>query len=216
VQSNYYPSVQLSRREAAIVNEPAVLLRAAGYAALTIIPLQIAAGLSLWLFFGGVGAVFGPINDLLVAISLALLALPILAIRSIAAEEVGPWFDLVTGLALLGLALGAIGQVLLVMGAIRLETSFVTGGLGILPVLAWAVALAVVAGRVGGLPDQLGWATLALLVMIAVAAVGSAVLPPPGVVAVSAVLLAALAGWLAVVGWTCLTAASPGPVGASA
>ena len=183
----------------------AALLRTAGYAAYLIIPLLTASGIALWLFFSGAGAVFGPINDLLVAVCLGLLALPVLALRSIVGPQGGPWFDVVSGLALAGLALAATGQVLLVAGVIALETSFVTGGLGILPVLAWAVAIAILALRLGALPDQLGWATVALLAMVVVASLGSAVLPPAGIVVVSAALLATLVWWLAVIGSTCLS-----------
>jgi hypothetical protein len=193
----------------------AALLRAAGYAAFLTIPLLTASGIALWLFFGGAGAIFGPINDLLVAICLGLMALPVLALRMIAGGQAGPWFEVVTGLALAGLALAAIGQVLLVAGVISLESSFVTGGLGILPVLGWTVAVAILALRVGALPDQLGWASVALLAMIVVAAVGSAVLPPTGIVVVSVALLAVLAGWLAIIAWTCLAAAAGSPIPAS-
>lgn len=191
------------------------LLRAAGYAAFLIIPLLIASGIALWLFFAGAGAVFGPINDLLTAACLGLLALPVLALRSIAGPQVGSWFDIVSALALVGLALAAIGQVLLVIGVISLQASFVTGGLGIVPVLVWGIALAIVALWVGALPEQIGLATVALLVAVVIAAVGSAVLPGAGTVVVSAALLAVLVGWLASIGWTCLSAAAGSPVPAS-
>jgi hypothetical protein len=193
----------------------AALLRAAGYAAFLIIPLLTASGIALWLFFDGAGAIFGSINDLLVAICLGLMVLPVLALRSIVGTQAGPWFDVVSGLALAGLALAAAGQVLLVAGGIALETSFVTGGVGILPVLAWAIAIAILAMHVGALPNQLGWATVALLAMIVVASLGSAVLPPAGIVVLSVALLTILVGWLAIIGSTCLAGVASGPIPAS-
>ena len=190
----------------------ATLLRAGGYAAFSIIPLLIASGIAFWLFLNGAGAIFGPVNDVLTVISLALLALPVLGIRSIAATDVGPWFDVVTVLALVGIAVGAVGQLLLVLGVIPLQASFVTGGLGILPVLAWVLAVGIIAGRIDVLPDQLGWLTLALFALIVVFGLGSAVLPGPAVAVASVALLATMAGWLVAVGWTCLAALGRQPL----
>lgn len=190
----------------------ATLLRVGGYAAFSIIPVIIASGIAFWLFLNGAGEIFGPINDLLTVLCLALLALPVVAIRAIAADHVGSWFDVVTALALVGIALAAVGQLLLVLGVIPLQASFVTGSLGILPVLVWVVAVGIIAGRIDALPDQLGWMTLALFAMIVVVGIGSAVLPGPAVTVVSLGLLAALAGWLIVVGWTCLSGLTRQPL----
>ncbi len=181
-------------------------LRAAGYAAFAIIPTLIASGLALWLFFAGAGGIFGDLNDLLTAVCLLLLALPVVAITALTSGSVGSWFAVVSWLAVAGIGVAGAGQVLLVLRAISLETSFVTGGVGILPVLAWAVALAIVALRTSELPDRLGWATIALLATIVAASLGSAVLPAIGILAVSTVLLVALSGWLIVLGRTCLEA----------
>ena len=120
IQSNIPPTYPSEPSEVTIVPESsATLLRAAGYAAFSIIPVLIASGIAFWLFLNGAGAIFGPINDVLTVISLALLALPVLGIRSIAATDVGPWFDVVTVLALVGIAVGAVGQLLLVLGVPR-------------------------------------------------------------------------------------------------
>jgi hypothetical protein len=190
----------------------ATLLRAGGYASFSIIPVLIASGIAFWLFLNGAGAIFGPINDLLVVISLALLALPVLAIRSMVAQNVGQWFDVVTMLALVGIAVASVGQLLLVFGVIPLQSSFVTGSLGILPVLVWGLGVGIIAGRIGALPDQLGWVTLALFAMIVVVGIGSAVLPGPAITVVTVGLVATMAGWLVVIGWTCLSGLAHQPL----
>jgi hypothetical protein len=120
----------MTRTEVPIVTESSsTLLRTGGYAAFAIIPLLVAAGVAFWLFLNGAGPIFGPINDLLVATCLLLLALPVLAIRALAAGDLGAWFDVLTWLALAGLALAVVGQVLLVIGILPLEGSFVTAWL---------------------------------------------------------------------------------------
>ena len=197
------------------MTESSTVLRAGGYAALLVIPVVIAAGIAFWLFLNGAGAFFGPINDLLVAIALALLVPTVLAIRSIVGPGAGPWFDFLTWLSVAGLTLAAVGQVLLVVGVIPLEGSFVTGGLGILPVLAWVLAVGVLAGRVEVLPDQLGWVTAVLFGMIVVVAIGSAVLPGPAVTLATTAMLLSLAGWLVAAGFACLAAVPPGSVAVS-
>jgi hypothetical protein len=197
------------------VTESSTLLRAGGYAAFLVIPVVIAAGIAFWLFLNGAGEIFGPINDLFVALALALLVLPVLAIRSILVPQAGPWFDVLSWLSVAGLVLAAVGQILLVIGVIPLEGSFVTGGLGIVPVLAWALGLGVLAGRVDALPDELGWVTVLLFGMIVVVTLGSAMLPGPAVALVSAGMLVSLGGWLVMVALTCLGAVAPAQVAVS-
>lgn len=190
------------------MNERSTLLRAAGWAAFATIPIMVGSGIALWLFFGGAGAAYGSMNDLLVAVALILLALPVIAIRSMAAPTAGRWFEVVTWLAVGGIVIAAAGQVALVVGLISLEGSFVTGGLGILPVIVWAIGVSIVSLRSRALPERLGRATILLLVAIVVAAIGSSVLPAVGVLIVAIALAAVLAGWLAVLGSTCLQGAA--------
>lgn len=177
--------------------------RAAGYAASAAMVSLLLAGITIFLFFGGAGAAYGPANDLLVALTLILLTLPVLAIRVIVGEGTGPLFGVLSLLAVVGLAVGAVGQVLLVLGVIDLQSSFVTGGVGILPVLVWAVALAVVAFRTEALPDLVGWTTGSMLVLIVVMIVATSVISGAAVAAGAALLLAVEA-WLASIAWTLL------------
>ena len=55
---------------------------------------------------------------------------------------------------------GATGQLLLVVGVINLQTSFFTGGVGIIPVLVWMTSLAVISIRYGDPATPVGWATV--------------------------------------------------------
>ena len=153
----------------------ATLLRAGGYAAFSIIPLLIASGIAFWLFLNGAGAIFGPINDLLVVISLALLALPVLAIRSIAAQHVGPWFDVITrARARRHRSRLRSASCCSCSGSSRSRRSFVHRTASA-SCRSWrgCVAVGIIAGRIDALPDQLGWVTLALFAMIVVVAIGS-------------------------------------------
>ena len=183
-----------------------ILLRNAGYAAYIAAAVQLVSALSLWLFFGGAGDIFGPVNDLLVAIAMALLVLPVLGLRALIGRTVGPWFAVVSALALGGLAVAAVGQLLLVAGVISLEMSFVTGTAGILPILAWMVGVGVAARRSDALPDRLAPVTVAVLLLAVALAIGSMILPATGVIVLSGLFVVALAGWLMLVGWSCLAA----------
>jgi hypothetical protein len=182
-----------------------ILLRNAGYAAYLAAAVQLVSALSLWLFFGGAGEIFGPVNDLLVAIAMALLVLPVLGLRALIGRTVGPWFAVVSTLALGGLAVAAVGQLLLVAGVISLEMSFVTGTAGVLPILAWMVGVGVAARRSDALPDRLAPVTVAVLLAVALS-IGSMILPAAGVIVLSGLLVVALAGWLMLVGSSCLAA----------
>ena len=177
------------------IDEP-FLLRAAGWSAIGAIAALVLAGITIALFFGGAGAQYGPLNDLFSALGLALLALPIVAVWWLVRGETGPWFGVVSLLALAGIVIAAGGQLLLVAGAISLETSFVTGGVGLVPLLIWAVALAVVAFRSDALADVLGWLTLAALALIVLTAIVGSMTSGPAVVVLSGLLLAVLVGWL--------------------
>ena len=178
------------------------LHRAAGYSALAAMASLLVAGVTIALFFGGAGAVFGPINDVFTSLTLILLILPVLAIRALVGGAGGPSFELVSLLALAGIALAAVGQLLLVAGVISLESSFVTGGVGILPVLAWAIALAVLAFGAHALPIDLGWASAVMLAFVALTTVVASVTMGAPVAAVSVGLVVSLELWLGVLAST--------------
>jgi hypothetical protein len=181
--------------------------RTAGYAAMAATLSLLVAGVTIALFFGGAGEQYGPINDVFDALTLFLLILPVLAIRALVGDAAGPVFDAVSLLAVVGLLVGGVGQILLVVGVIDLNTSFVTGGLGILPVLAWAIGLAVVALRSDALPDVLGWASCLMLAFVAVATVVASITSGAPVAIVSTGLFVSLEVWLAALAWTLLSQA---------
>ena len=173
------------------------LLRAAGYSSLVALVGLIGAGAAIALFFGGAGAIFGPINDLFVSITTMALILPVLAIDRLARGRTGPWFRLVSYAAIVGLVLIAVGQLLLVLGVIELETSFTTGGLGILPVILWAVALAALSLTSGLVTSSVGWLAIAVLVLSAAMTLVSTLTTGPVLWVLGGLLLIALIGWLA-------------------
>ncbi len=127
---------------------------------------MVASMVAISLFFGGAGAFWGPVNDLLV-VATVLLLLPARAARpGLAREHVGRWLLVLSVAAAIGVAVVAVGQLALVAGLITLETSFATGGLGVLPVIAWIGATAVPALRLPVLGRAIaGWA-LAFLALI--------------------------------------------------
>ena len=145
--------------------ENALLFRLAGASALFAIPALLLAGLFLALFFGGRGEAYGSLNDIFSALTLLLLILPAIAVYIGTHAAAGSWLAVVTWLAVAGMVMGAAGQVLLVLGVINLQASFVTGGIGIVPVLAWAISVAVLSLGLRQLSSPLGWLTIAVLVL---------------------------------------------------
>lgn len=175
------------------------LFRAAGLSAALAIPLILVAGIAIALFFGGRGAFWGPVNDLFVALTCLALLLPILAVDRVAAEN-APWMRWVSIAAFVGCVVIAVGQVALVLGRIDLQTSFVTGGVGAMGLLAWMIALAVLALGLGVLPASIGWLSVITLALIVLeAAIGLATTGPVLWVA-SLVLVLTIVGWLGTIG----------------
>jgi hypothetical protein len=161
--------------------------RVAGFSAAAAIPALFLAAVALALFFGGAGERWGPVNDVLVALTLLLLILPVVALPVVLDNPEG-WFVALSYVAVAGLVVAAIGQLLLVAGVIGLNTSFVTGGVGILPLLAWWAGVAYLALGAGMLPSHIGWwlvgtLGLGLLTFLATWAFGAG-------------LVTALIGWL--------------------
>src|SRR3990170_3512253 len=101
--------------------EPPVLFRFAGYSALLAIPALLLAGVFLALFFGGFGDRYGPLNDIFSTLMLLLSVAPALAVAGLLSEQTGGWFGVLTGLAVVGMLIGAVGQMALVLGGISLQ-----------------------------------------------------------------------------------------------
>ncbi|OGO59525.1 MAG: hypothetical protein A2V85_09320 [Chloroflexi bacterium RBG_16_72_14] len=184
--------------------DESTLLRAGGLSAIAAIVALIVSGITVALFFGGAGSYWGPVNDLATAVTLVALLLPVVAVDRLARLQAGIWLDVVTVAAIAGIVLAAVGQLLLVAGAIDLETSFVTGGVGIVPVFAWLAAVAILALGLGVLPAHVGWLALGVIVLSAGLTViaGAGTGPTMWIAAVA--LLAVLAGWMASLGMTLL------------
>lgn len=170
----------------------------AGYSAMAAIVALIVSGVTIALFFGGAGTFWGPINDLFVALTAILLILPIVAALRLAPDDIGPWFVVLSVTAVIGALLIAVGQLLLVAGAINLEASFVTGGAGVVPVLAWMVGLAYLVLTRDIMSVVVGYLVIGALVAAALATISSVILPWPATAAMSVVLLALLVAWLGV------------------
>jgi hypothetical protein len=169
--------------------------RVAGFSAAAAIPALFLAAVALALFFGGAGERWGPVNDVLVALTLLLLILPVVALPVVLDNPEG-WFVALSYVAVAGLVVAAIGQLLLVAGVIGLNTSFVTGGVGILPLLAWWAGVAYLALGAGMLPSHIGWwlvGTLGLGLLTFLATFGAR---RPVTWAFGAGLVTALIGWL--------------------
>lgn len=159
------------------------------------------------LFFGGRGDRFGALNDFFSAIALLLVIPLVIAVNERLHAEAGGWLLPLTVVTLAGLLIAAAGQLLLIVRVIDLSTSFVTGGLGILPVLGWVIALVWLSLGAHLLPDAVGWLGVALLGSAALTGTFSMVKLPLAMWACSVVLLASLLGWLVALG---LTLAGPG------
>jgi hypothetical protein len=170
--------------------ETAALYRAAGISAALAVVAFVISAIALTLFFGGAGQIWGPINDVFIALCMIALILPIVAIDRMAEGQAGVWLRVVTVAALAGAVLAASGQILLVVGVIDLQTSYVTGGLGFLPVLVWMMALVVLAGPLDLVPAPIGWLAGAGLVLVMIASVTTVVtMGPPAWLAWAAVVV---------------------------
>ncbi len=178
------------------------LYRAAGISGAIAIVALIISGITIALFFGGAGAFWGPINDVFVVFTVLALILPLLAVDRWVAEQGVGWMRIVTVAAILGTILIAVGQTLLVLGVITLQASFVTGGVGFLPVFIWLVSLVVLAFGNGSIPAPVGWAAAAVIASIGVDVAISMATTGPLLWIASVGLLVAIVVWL----WTLTSA----------
>ena len=147
--------------------DDATLFRTASVSVVIAVGTLIVAGITIAFFFGGMGRYWGPINDVFVSATAVALLLPILALVR-AVGDGTPWFRIVSYAALAGCVLIAVGQVLLVVSVIDLNASFWTGGLGVIPVIAWMVALVILGLGGAAVPALIGWSSLAALAAIGV------------------------------------------------
>jgi len=138
----------------------------AGLSAFLAIPALLLALVFGALFFLGRGRHYGPLNDIASAALLLLLIPPAIAINDLIGSDPA-WFAAVTWIAIAGMVIAAVGQVLLVLGAISLNTSFITGGIGFLPVVAWLMALTYLSLGNGTPSAGMGWSMLVGLILIA-------------------------------------------------
>ena len=181
--------------------EDKVLLKLASGSAFLAVPTLLLSGAFLALFFSGRGEHYGRLNDIFVAISLVLLILPAIGVYSLTRELNGPWLDVIIWFGVAGMAIAAGGQMLLVLGVISLQTSFVTGGLGILPVLAWMISLAVLSLALAQLPESIGWTTGIVLVLSLLVTLAWTLHRKVGAWSLAAALNVTLVVWLGSLGW---------------
>jgi hypothetical protein len=135
----------------------------------------VASMVAISLFFAGAGGFWGPVNDLLV-VATVLLLLPTMAVLvRLDGDRPGRWFRLVTLAAAGGVVVIALGQLALVVGLITLDASFLTGGMGVLPVIAWVGATGALALRTPLLGRAVAVWAAAFLVLIGVTVVVLAV-----------------------------------------
>jgi hypothetical protein len=172
------------------------LYRAAGVSAVVAIVALIVSGVALALFFGGAGQFWGPVNDMVLVVTALALILPMLAVDRLAAEHGVGWMRIVTIAAILGALLISIGQTALVLEFLSLEGSYVTGGVGVIPVLIWLVALVVLAFGSGVLPAPIGWAAIGVLALVVIESAVAAATTGPFLWIASVALVVALVAWL--------------------
>ncbi len=187
------------------------LYRVASWATFLSLVAMVISAVALVIFFAGPGEPFGSINDAFVALALVALIPAVLAVDRLAGDHFSPIVRIMTIGAIAGIALGSVGQVLLILRVITLEDSYMTGGLGIIPVLAWIILVAALALGPGALPAALGWLAVALLVLIVVTSVVASITVGPVLWAACLALLVGLAAWLAALA---LAFAVPAPLAA--
>src|SRR5262245_45243750 len=119
------------------------LYRLAGMSSWLALVALVLSGIALALFFGGAAQSWGPVNDALIVVTAIALIPAVLAVARLAGDRDSPWVTILTVAALAGLVLMATGQTLLIVGRLSLDGSYVTGGIGFVPFLAWILLVAV-------------------------------------------------------------------------
>jgi len=157
----------------------------------------VLSGIALALFFGGAGEFWGPVNDALIVVTAIALLPAVVAVARLAGDRGAPWVAVVSVAAIAGLVLIAVGQTLLIVGRLSLEGSFVTGGIGVIPFLAWILLVAVLGIGFGILPARTGWLAVAVLVSIVGVSLIATVTSGPVWWVLGIGLLVVLSVWLA-------------------
>jgi hypothetical protein len=171
--------------------------RLAGGATWVSLVALVLSGIALALFFGGAGGFWGPVNDAFIVIAVLALIPAVLAVDRLAGDHAAPWTRIITVAALAGIVLMATGQTLLIVGRLSLEGSYVTGGIGVIPFIAWMILVAVLSLSSGVLPGSVGWlAVISLGAIVAMSAI-AALTKGPLLWAAGSGLLVALSAWLA-------------------
>lgn len=170
------------------------LYRIAGWSAALAVVTLIVSAIALAIFFQ-VGEPWGSINDGLIVVTALALIPAMVAIDRLAGGQAA-WLRIVTVLAIAGAVLISVGQSLLIVRILSLEGSYVTGGIGLLPILVWLVALVVLAFGAGAIPASIGWTALASLVMIVAFSVVAMITMGPALWIAAVVLIGVLVAWL--------------------
>jgi len=174
----------------------------AGTSVYVALGLLVLGAVALTAYFGSTNVTdpLGPISDVLFVGVVIFLAPPVLAVRSVVGGRAGRRFELISWVAIAGLAISGGGQVLLLAGLIPLEVSFITFGGGLALFLLWGLALWVPAVRLGLLSRAVaGWAVAAAISLV-LATVAWFGFPPEVGYAAAAVLGLAMIGWLVSLG----------------
>jgi hypothetical protein len=160
----------------------------------------VLSAIAIALFFAGAGSFWGPVNDALIVVTAIALIPVVLAVGRQGGDHGSPWTGILTIATIAGLVLMATGQSLLIVGRLSLDGSYVTGGIGLLPLLIWMVLVAVLSLSVGVLPSSVGW--LAVLSLAAVIAEGvvAAITMGPALWVVSVALVAAVTAFFGSLG----------------
>jgi len=173
------------------------LYRLAGVSSWIALVALVLSGIALALFFGGAGEFWGPVNDALIVLTAIALIPAVLAVQRLAGDRAAPWVSILTIATIAGLVLIALGQTLLIVGRLSLDGSYVTGGIGVIPVLAWIVLVAALSLGGGVLPTTTGWLAVATLVLIVAMSAIAVVTRGPILWVAGIGLVVALSGWLA-------------------
>ena len=173
------------------------LARLAGPSSWVALVALILSGIALALFFGGAGEFWGPVNDAFIVVFAITLIPAVVAVLGAAGHRGAPWVLAISVAAIAGLVLIAVGQTLLIVGRLSLQGSFVTGGIGVVPVLAWILLVAVLGLGSDVVPREVGWLAAACLAAIVVMSAAFAVTQGPALWAVCVATLVILSAWLA-------------------
>jgi len=173
------------------------LYRLAGVSSWIALVAFVLSGIAIALFFGGAGQFWGPVNDALIVITTIALLPAVIAVARLAGERGAPWVAIVSVAAFAGLILIAVGQTLLIVGALTLEGSYVTGGIGVIPFIAWIVMVAVLALNAGVIPTTTGWLAVATLIVIVAFSAIAAVTQGPVLWVGGVALIVAISAWIA-------------------